>query len=93
MLVAHEMPEPPLFGTNRCDPPRTATISVFLKCQKCRTQNCFADVPVTRADLTMFRGSEERVKCRGCGAIMDTMGSYVGARAGGEIVRRPDPEY
>jgi hypothetical protein len=72
------------------DPPRKP-VSVFLRCRKCGMQNCFADIPATRVDLAMFRGSEEWVKCRGCGSDMDTMGAFVGERVGGAITRLPDP--
>jgi hypothetical protein len=92
-IVGPQMPDHPILGTYRAPPRSAVPVSIFLKCRKCGPQNCFTDVPVTRVDLAMFRGSEERVKCRGCGASVDTMGAYVGARAGGEIARRPDPEY
>jgi hypothetical protein len=86
------MPEPPLLGTNRCDPPRTATIFVFIRCRKCGTPNQFENIPVRRVDLALFRGSDHPVKCKGCHDDMDPMGAFVGERAGAEIVRRPDPE-
>jgi hypothetical protein len=72
------------------DPPRKP-VSVFLKCRKCGTRNCFDDIPITRVDLAMFRGSGGRVKCRECGAQMDTMGAYCGVRVGVEIKPRADP--
>jgi hypothetical protein len=89
MLVAQQMPDPPLFGTNRGAPSTAA--SVFLKCRRCGTQNRIDGIPATRVDLARFRGSEERVKCRGCGAQMDTIGAYCAARIHGEIEPRPDP--
>jgi hypothetical protein len=69
------------------------SISVFIRCRACGTQNCFEDIPPRRADLGMFRGSENPVKCKGCHADMDTMLAFCGERVGLEIVRHPDPDH
>jgi hypothetical protein len=58
-----------------------------------RSQNCFEDIPPRRADLAMFPGSENPVKCKGCHVDMDTMPAFCGERVGLEIVRRPDPDH
>jgi hypothetical protein len=65
--------------------------SVFIRCRACDTQNCFEEIASHRADLAMFRGSENPVKCKGCHADMDTMLAFCGERVGSEIVRCSDP--
>jgi hypothetical protein len=87
------MQEPLLFGTNRCAPPRTAEISVFIRCRTCGTQNRFGNIPTDRINLAMFRGSNQPVKCKACHADMDTMGAFCGEQVEGEIVRLDDPEF
>jgi hypothetical protein len=69
------------------------SISVFIRCRACDTQNCFEEIAPHRVDLAMFRGSENPVKCKGCHADMDTMLAFCGERVGSEIVRCSDPEH
>jgi hypothetical protein len=45
-----------------------------------------------RTDLAVFRGSEDPVKCKGCGADMDAMTAFCGELEGARIVRRDDPK-
>jgi hypothetical protein len=82
--------------TARLGPPRIAKIffpvNVFIKCRNCGQQNCMNDIPVRRADLAVFRGSEDSVKCRNCQAEMDTVTAYCGEQVGSEIDRRDDPK-
>ena len=67
-------------------------MNVFIKCPTCLHENCFEEIPASRSDLAMFRGSEEPIKCRSCGANLDTMRAYIGERAGAYILRREDPK-
>jgi uncharacterized Zn finger protein len=67
-------------------------VNVFINCSGCSNRNCFDEIALTRADLAMFRGSEEPVRCKKCGAAMDTMTAYCGERVGLEIMRREDPK-
>ena len=67
-------------------------MEIFVRCPECAHQNHFPEIPVKWVDLAMFRGSEHPVKCKKCGAAMDTMTAYVGERSGSEIVRVEDPK-
>jgi ribosomal protein S27E len=67
-------------------------MTVFIKCRKCEHVNRFYGINDTRADLAMFRGSEFPVKCKQCGADMDTMTAFCGEMVGSEMVRRDDPK-
>ena len=65
---------------------------VFIKCPNCEHNNCIPEIAATRVDLAMFRGSEYRVECGNCQAVMDTMTAYCGEQLGAKIVRVKDPE-
>ena len=69
------------------------SLNVFINCPKCSHRNCLEEIRPIRVDLAVFRGSEERVRCKNCGAAMDTMTAYIGERVGSEIVRHQDPKY
>jgi Zn ribbon nucleic-acid-binding protein len=67
-------------------------VNVFIECRNCGHQNRIDDIPVRRADLAVFRGSEDPAKCRNCQSAMDTMTAYCGEQVGSEINRREDPK-
>jgi hypothetical protein len=68
-------------------------VNVFIKCPKCGHQNRMDGITALRADLAMFRGSEDPVRCKQCQADMDTMTAYCGEQVGSEITRREDPRF
>ena len=68
-------------------------VNVFLNCRRCGHPNRIDGIPANRTALALFRGSEDPVKCKSCGAGMDTMLAYLGELVGSEIVRRDDPKY
>jgi hypothetical protein len=65
---------------------------VFIKWHKCGHRNCIPEIAVTRADLAMFRGWEDSIKCSECQAAMDTITAYCEEQAGPKIVRLKDPQ-
>jgi hypothetical protein len=70
----------------------SSSYKVYIRCRKCGTPNCFEEIPPTRVDLALFRGSENPIiKCRCCHADMDTMIAFCGEQVGSEIVHRHDP--
>jgi hypothetical protein len=70
------------------------SVKIYITCRKCGTHNCFEDIPASRVELALFRGSEDRiVKCRACRGAMDTVTAFCGENFGSEIVHRQDPKY
>jgi hypothetical protein len=67
-------------------------MNVFIECPKCGNQNRVDGIPLNRADLALFRGSEDPIRCKVCQTDMDTMTAYCGEQVGSEIVRREDPK-
>jgi DNA-binding NtrC family response regulator len=61
-------------------------LDIFIKCRKCEHQNQIVGIPATRVDLAMLRGSEDPIKCKNCGAEMDTMTAYYGSAPSGQGV-------
>jgi hypothetical protein len=67
-------------------------VNIFIKCPECGHLNCLDKIPVSRTELAILRGSETPIRCKSCGAGMDTMTAFVGEGVGAEIVRRGDPK-
>ena len=67
-------------------------VYVYLKCHRCSEVHRMDDVPPTRVDLALFRGSEETIKCKSCQAEMDTMLAFCGEQIGSEVWWRDDPK-
>ena len=68
-------------------------MNVFIKCPNCGSCTCFEAIPARRADLAMFRGSENHtVRCKFCQTDMDTMTAFVGERSGSQVLRHEDPK-
>ena len=67
-------------------------MNVFIECRKCGNQNRIDGIALNRADLALFRGSEDPIRCKVCQADMDTMTAYCGEQVGSEIVRHEDPK-
>jgi hypothetical protein len=67
-------------------------LNVFLKCPCGRYHSIDGATP-DRIGLAIFRGSEHRLKCNGCGTTMDTMGAFIGEFHGSEVVRHDDPKF
>ena len=68
-------------------------MNVFIRCRECAHENRFEDTTPSRTELAVFRGSEDRPKCKSCGAEMDPMTAYLGEQVGLEIHRLPDPKF
>jgi hypothetical protein len=66
-------------------------VKVFITCPKCGHPNWIEEFSANRVSLAILRGIESPIKCKECGALMDTLTAYCGEQVGAEIVRREDP--